>query len=250
MSMTEPEVIEKLQKLLRLAESANEHESALALERAQELAIRHRIELASVQAWGDERAEADPIGRLGRTHHKRSMAHRYVGWIVRGHFNVDLIYSGKTVYFIGSKSDIDFAKYVWDFLELEFRRLFNAYCVENRRPTGDRRARSSYYYGLYAGLSKKLESAKRQATADALASVAHNTGQTNENVAGAYALAIRKNELAVKAAVKQFFPHIRTTKTRISVGNFGAMGAGERDGARINLSRPLNGGNGQAARLR
>lgn len=245
------EIITKLQKLLRLSESANEHESALALSRAQELAIRHGVELASVKAWSDERDNGDtsPIGRQARIHHKRSMAHRYIGWIVRGHFGVDLVYSGRTVYFIGSKNDIDFAKYVWDFLELEFRRLFNVYCDENRLPSNDRRARASYYYGLYSGLSGKLKAEKERQTQSAVASVAMQTGKTSADVGNAYALAIRKNEIAVQSAVKSFFPRLRHSTSRVSVGNYGAMDAGKRDGARISVSRPL-GGSASAAMLR
>lgn len=249
--MSENDIITKLQKLLRLSESANEHESALALARAQELAIRHGVELASVKAWSDERDNVDtsPIGRQARTHHKRSMAHRYIGWIVRGHFGVDLVYSGRTVWFIGSKSDIDFARYVWDFLELEFRRLFNQYCEHERLPSNDRRARASYYYGLYSGLNEKLRSEKARQTESAVASVAMQTGKTSADVGQSYALAIRKNEIAVQNAVKAFFPRLRHSTTRVSIGNSGAMSAGQRDGARISVSRPI-GGNGSVARLR
>lgn len=48
--MTDPKIIERVQKLLRLAESSNVHEAATAAARAQELMERHRIDVATVHA--------------------------------------------------------------------------------------------------------------------------------------------------------------------------------------------------------
>jgi hypothetical protein len=50
--MTAP-VVDKIRKLLALAESPNEHEAALAAERAQELMLRHGIDMAIVAAAAD-----------------------------------------------------------------------------------------------------------------------------------------------------------------------------------------------------
>jgi hypothetical protein len=48
--MADPKTIERVQKLLRLAESSNVHEAATAAARAQELMTRHRIDAAWVHA--------------------------------------------------------------------------------------------------------------------------------------------------------------------------------------------------------
>ncbi len=48
--MTREEAIEKARKLMALGDSENEHESALAMARAQALLERFEIELADLQA--------------------------------------------------------------------------------------------------------------------------------------------------------------------------------------------------------
>src|SRR5580700_1722926 len=47
-------VIERVRKLLALAGSSNEHEAALAAEKAQELMLRHGFDLAQVAATKHE----------------------------------------------------------------------------------------------------------------------------------------------------------------------------------------------------
>ena len=242
--------LEKLRKLLRLSESANEHEAALALARAQELAIKHRIELATVNAYTETPTNDERIGRMARTYPRRSLARNYISWIIEKHFNVQIVYSGpKKVWMIGTRSDVDFARYVWDFLEIEFKRLFNVAADYNGWMGNDRRARTSYYYGLYQGLSKKLNDEKLTAEREAISETSRESSRTIGEVANAYALAIRKNELAVKSAVKVFFPRLRRSSSRISIGSNDAMNAGQRDGARINLNRPIAGHNGPVSRL-
>ena len=55
-------LIERIRKLLALAESPNEHEAALASERAQALLAEHKLSLAQVTAT--HATPADPIGHM------------------------------------------------------------------------------------------------------------------------------------------------------------------------------------------
>jgi hypothetical protein len=250
---TSSQVIEKLRKLLRLSESANEHESALALQRAQEIALMHKIELASI-AKNDEPADnGGPVGRQARTYRRKAMSQRYIVPIISHYFNVKLIYGSasdhKKIWYIGTRSDIEFAKYVYDFLDLEYKRLFLRACDENGWETVSVSTRTNYYFGLYQGLNKKLNEAKQRVEETSIASVAMRTGQSNADVANKYALAIHKNELAVQQAVKAFFPNARMSSGGVSIRHNDAVSVGNRDGARINISRPLGGHGGQTARL-
>ena len=43
-----PALVEKVRKLLALSESPNEHEAALAAEKAQDLMLRHGIDMAQI----------------------------------------------------------------------------------------------------------------------------------------------------------------------------------------------------------
>lgn len=57
--MTDDALVDKVRKLLALAESSNEHEAALAAERAQELMFKYGIELAEVAASRGESIKVD-----------------------------------------------------------------------------------------------------------------------------------------------------------------------------------------------
>ena len=247
---TSSQVIEKLRKLLRLSESANEHESALALQHAQEIALLHKIELASIAKHDEPAASEGPVGRQARTYRRKAMSQRYIVPIISRYFNVKLIYGSgsghKKVWYIGTRSDIEFAKYVYDFLDLEYKRLFLRACDENGWETVSVSTRTNYYYGLYQGLNKKLNDAKQRVEETSIATVAMRTGQSNVEVANKYALAIHKNELAVQHAVKAFFPNARSSGGGVNIRHNDAVSVGNRDGARINISRPIGAGGGRA----
>lgn len=57
--MPEDRLIDRVRKLLALAESPNEHEAALAAERAQELMLKYGIELAQVAARKERKIGVD-----------------------------------------------------------------------------------------------------------------------------------------------------------------------------------------------
>jgi hypothetical protein len=69
--MTTEDVIEKVQKLLRLAESSNPHEAASAAARAQELLFKHKLEMADVMSANPDEpkfvVEDHEIATLGRS---------------------------------------------------------------------------------------------------------------------------------------------------------------------------------------
>lgn len=64
--MSDQRLIDKVRKLLALAESPNEHEAALAAERAQDLMLKYGIELAQVAARKERKIGVDKEGVTGR----------------------------------------------------------------------------------------------------------------------------------------------------------------------------------------
>lgn len=64
--MTEERLIDKVRKLLALAESNNEHEAALAAERAQDLMLKYGIELAQVAARKERKIGVDKEEVVGK----------------------------------------------------------------------------------------------------------------------------------------------------------------------------------------
>jgi hypothetical protein len=236
---TPNEVIEKLRKLLRLAtdKGATQGEAEAAMQKAQELALRYKIELAGI-----EHAERPAEEYTKDTQQRRkTFQAKYVEWIVRKHFNVSMVMGRNgELFVIGKPTDIAFAKWVTEFLEAEFPRLWTAY----QRSTGSGQgARVNYFFGVYQGLDAKLTENKRRVEEEAL--------RGKGDLAGKYQIVVVEEKKALVAAVSRFFPNLsRAGRANIRIRHEGAIDAGRTAGRNININRPLgNGGASSARRL-
>ena len=160
-------LIEKVSKLLSLANSSNEHEARLAAEKAAELMIKHNINMQQVGELSDDEYES-------RTTFKGKVLPFEAHWAmmtVREHFFVEAIYrrSRKVryasylskpaeVYFVGTKTNVEVASYVFDFLKRKFKELWKEYQIKTGAPHS---SKGSYYAGLVVGLDEQL-SLRRQ----------------------------------------------------------------------------------------
>jgi len=151
--MQNNEVIEKIKKLLRMKNGGTQGEIENALYLAKKLADKHNIDLNSVDE-GDQREpithrqSGDPKSRL-------QSEVKYSAVIVQQFFNVKSISSGfrkQAIVFIGTRTDIDIAQYVFDFLITHFRH-------EWKTKRGRLRSRQSFMYGMYVGICYKLNQA-------------------------------------------------------------------------------------------
>ena len=60
-------IVDKIQKLLALTESSNEHEAALAAEKAHELLAEHNLSMAQVESAGKKEKLNDQVGHTSAT---------------------------------------------------------------------------------------------------------------------------------------------------------------------------------------
>lgn len=140
----DPAVIAKIQKLLALGSSPNEHEAALAISKAQALMEQHNLEMADITSAA---TATEHIGRGGAVvySHKgkpdawRTMIVKAVAatsdlMIIERGMRVEREVKGhaKVTYeegiaFIGFKADIELANYSVSFLLGELERLCNDY---------------------------------------------------------------------------------------------------------------------------
>jgi hypothetical protein len=155
------DVVERIKKLLRLAQSSNPHEAQLALSRAYEIAARHQIDLTDV---GVEAEVEDllhkrfPIG-LRITFLKRKL----IGIIV-SFFNVDAVYSGGDVVLIGTNSDVEIAWYVFELLVEQGKRQLRVFEKAERQfgRRSTKKKRDSFVAGFVYGLAAQLERSREQ----------------------------------------------------------------------------------------
>jgi hypothetical protein len=155
------DVIERIKKLLRLAQSANEHESRLALERAFEIAARHQVDVAGLEL--DEETER-VIHEWFRVGFRITLLQRRVLGIVQAFFNVSLCRSAERIVFVGTGTDIAIAWYVYEFLVGEGKRHLSIF-IDTQRAIGLRstkRKREAFIQGFVYGVSTQLQKRRDQ----------------------------------------------------------------------------------------
>jgi hypothetical protein len=152
-------VIEKIARLLALAESPNRHEAEAAAATAQRLMLRHNL---------DVRADAPPRGyafrHLGRPSGRVTEAERLLAMILGKHFFVEVIWvpvyrpldgkRGSVLEVCGTPANLEIAEYVHHFLAHTAERLW----AEHKRERGIARDRDrrTYLAGVMAGFAEKL----------------------------------------------------------------------------------------------
>jgi len=233
MNTEREKILQKLEKLVALAGSDNEHEANLAMETAIRIATENNIELSQLSR--DSRPK-DKIEKeeTGKGEARLPVTHRFTTDIIQKYFNVSVVTggnrdTGRKLWFIGKKEDIDFAKFLNSYLENTFFRLWYAYYKRNPH---EKNARESYFLGLWQGLTAKLKETKakiEQTLAD--------------NIKQGYSLMLVDNKAALDNAMTVFFPKLIHTKgkaTQIKSNN--ALADGYANGKEINIHGGLMGG--------
>jgi hypothetical protein len=158
--MNEP-IIDKIKKLLRLGRSPNQHEAELAMQRAFELAEKHRVDVEALDL--DER-EAAVVHEWFQVGARMSFLKKRALNIVIHFFHVDVCVSRPRVVFVGRSTDIAIAHYVWAFLVTAGTRCLRAYEAEEkaaRRKIGHNK-RTSFVQGFIYGIANTLRRSKAQ----------------------------------------------------------------------------------------
>lgn len=157
----------KIEKLLALAESSNEHEAALAMQKATVLIEKYHLE--HLGAGQPHRFSYVIIDRK----RKRIAAYqRSICSILQDFFFVRVVLSYlydplenetyKTIELLGTRENVAIGEYCYYFLE---NRLPLLWASNRGRFTGSTRVeKNSYYLGLLRGFYQKMESQKRGRT--------------------------------------------------------------------------------------
>ncbi len=230
--MNENKILTKLEKLLALSDSPNQHEAEAAMEKAIQLATQNNIDLSRVSAQNRPKDQIENE-ELSANASRLPITHLFVADILKQFFSVRIVsgggrISGRRLYFIGRKSDIENAKFLYGFLNTTFMRLWHGHYKKNPH-LNLATARQGYLLGLWQGLTAKLKAAK---------AAAEQTLHTEER--HGYQIMIVDHEKALQNAITNFFPDAKTikSKTRRDVDD-DSLKAGYRDGGNINLQRGL-----------
>lgn len=210
MSTNENKILAKLEKLIALSGSPDEHEANSAMEKAIELATLHNIELSRVSS----NCSSDQVEKeeMATNTSRLPVTHRFVADILKNFFEVEIITggnraTGRRIYFVGKKDKIEFARFLNEYLTNTFFKLWYKF-YKNNPEVSVKTARESYFCGLWQGLTKKLKDAK-QATESTIASDL----QANYTL-----MAVNSSEI-LKQAITKFFPDVVYKKGK-TVNNY------------------------------
>jgi hypothetical protein len=235
------QLLNKLKKLLNLSKSANEHEADLALQKATALATEAGIDLAIVQARGETEAEKlEMVEETAFSGKRLPSLQKYASWLLNKHFNVTVIYSGgryfgRSVNILGDKKDVEFAKFVNEFVQDDFQRRWDYYKKTNNLSV---RMKATFMYNLWRGLDTKLADAKKAAETAKFETLPVEQRKETEV---RYGLVVSDKKAAVKTFVNQKYPRLSNTKTTITnFSNSTVAKDGYSIGQSINISRPIS----------
>jgi hypothetical protein len=169
-SSVDQHLLERVAKLLALAESSNEHEAQAAMSAAQRLMLKYNIDLA---VSGRQPAHAfrhlgEPSGRIGE-------AQRILAGILGDHFFVQTIWvpvwralegkRGSVLEICGSQANLELAEYVHAFLNVTAERLFREY---RKTASGRSAKRLTFTAGVMAGFRDRLDRERKKSKAEGL----------------------------------------------------------------------------------
>jgi len=227
------QIIAKVRKLLALSASDNEHEAALAVQRAEQLLARHRLDFDGLAE--EERLAHRTINTGGQT---LPMHRKAICAILEGCFGVRVICASlydpqadcsfKTIHLLGREEEVAVAEHSYHFLENRLHTLWERRC---REFTGHSRiARKSYFLGLLAGFRETLELSRRP---DAAPAPPDRQGHSLP--------ALRRQE-QLEAFVAFRFPRLRRMRKQGSLMDRAAYQEAVVTGRKIVLRRPMANG--------
>ncbi len=204
--------IEKVEKLLALAQSANEHEAALAMQKANELIDKYNVECMET---GNTLHYTYLI--INKKKKRIASYERRICAILIEFFHVKVITSSlydpltnqthKTMELLGTIENVAIAEYCYHFLENQLAFLWQ----QNRhRYTGKvRTEKYSYYLGLLKGFYRKLSQQNKKSNGgNTLSSPSLSRKSTD------LTSLIRVEEKKLETYVHMRFPRLRKIRRR------------------------------------
>ncbi|MDD2365155.1 MAG: DUF2786 domain-containing protein [Desulfuromonadaceae bacterium] len=217
-------IIEKIKKLLALANSGNEHEAALAASHAQRLLSEHNLAMTDIESFN----KPDKADRV-----ETSVSKKLPKWLrhlssgISAAFDCQAIHHPATgkMTFIGVGADVQIAVYTFTYLNSTVRRLCGGYMKLNTDPNTPGRhrelIRQSYCLGAVSTIVLKLKEQKVQTPVTKGAMVLVKEGLIRQAM----------NEIG----------KIRIMHNRRSYINSEAYAKGQSDGREVGVNHAING---------
>lgn len=220
--MSEDKILNRIKALMAMGSSANENEANAFMAKAYRMMAEHGIEASKID--GAVAADAvQYVEEILKTGSKMPTETTFIWSIIEKFFNVRLIIcgsrdQGRYISFVGRPEAVEIAMYVYNHLRVTYYSLWQIYQGKSKCKTTIKR---SYYTGLEVGLRNKLLAEKNAIEQE-------------------YGLVIVE-DANLNPAFSHFHPKVVNNVVRYT-GNEAARGAGERDGAKIQLNKGVGSG--------
>lgn len=174
-------VLEKVKKLFKLADSSNNHESELAMQKANELLIRHNLE-----KYDDDNEEyfvKEIISAKKKTPLMAALYEILPLYLVRVVYNYTK--QGVVLEVTGTRQNVELAQYVSDFLSIELERLYQLQRKINPNLKGVT-AKNSFMRGIAEGYKEKIHQSKTSLSPEHLNALVVIEDKLEESFSGIY----------------------------------------------------------------
>ena len=223
-------IIDKVKKLLSLAQSDNEHEAALAMEKAKLIINKYNLERI-------EHNRISPYTYKIVNHKKKRIEkyQRHICSILQKFFFVKIVYSylydahlndtHRTIEILGTKENVEMGEYVYFFLLNQLKMLWNTYQSKTMARGMEKR---SYWLGILSGFQKKLQLIDKK-----------STSCTNSAANSTSVLICSEDKKLVDFKEKRF-PKLSHYNFKASIIYEKIYAAGIDDGKKLNLYKGLS----------
>jgi hypothetical protein len=150
-------LIEKIQKLLRMAEGGTEHEAKVAAAMAERLMVEHNLTIQTVKGTATEEDYTHKTKKEGWT--RMPEEDMYTLRLLQDFFFVKVVVNtGRSDYyvnFLGRKENVEVAQHLYIHLRHQYRILYSNFRIANQK-RNNANLRRNYYEGITAGITHKL----------------------------------------------------------------------------------------------
>jgi len=211
----------RVEKLLALAQSTNQHEAAAAMQKVQELYARYNLENETPAK------EPDFVSREINTGKKRVERHHFlIASLLNDHFFVRVVHTSryhvpaaaelKVIELLGRRANVDMAEYVYHFLWNQIHLRWKLHREETGAPA---RGKSSYFLGILTEFRKKLEEGEKRT--------------------GTVALVVTKDP-HLRDFVRTRYPRLVSFSRGKGLSDPDSFKAGQHEGRKLTLHRPIH----------
>ncbi len=232
-------LLNRIQKLLRLASNnPSVEESASAFAKAQTLATEAGLDLAILSLQGEELPAEEIDEKFVECGQRFPVEYKFVSTIIKQFLGVSIINHGgrtrgRSISFIGPKSDTGFAIWLYEYLIGEFYRLWEIYRKNN--PSAETGFKNSFYFGVHNAIIDKINEGKKQAVDKGVACAQFSADTIKEQ----FALMVVNQEKAIAKFIDEKYEKIRRGKAQSISVRADVMAQGYEAGKTVSLNRPL-----------